>query len=137
MSHAIIKENISRLLKERNWKIANVENQIGSGRTVTNIMRGTSKNPTIEVLQSISKAFNVEIQELLKEPESLSPINLELFSDVCSKVIAEVEPISHNVNVSCNNLIALIKEAYQYSIQLKLDSGDSNFIKWLVSQHYS
>jgi transcriptional regulator with XRE-family HTH domain len=137
MSHAIIKENINRLLKERNWKVANVEKQVGTGRTITNIMRGNSKNPTIEVLQSISKAFNVEVQELLMEPESVIPVNLALFSDVCYKVISEIEPFSHNSNLSYNNLIALVKEAYQYSTQLKLNSADINFIKWLVSHHYS
>ena len=88
MSHSVIKTNIERLLKEKDWKVADLENKIGHSRSVTNIFRGLSKNPTIEVLQYIAKAFNVELQELLLDHEQQdSMINVALLKDVCTKVI--------------------------------------------------
>ena len=45
MSHSTIKNNINRLLKERDWKVAHLEKKLGSTRAVTNILRGSSKNP--------------------------------------------------------------------------------------------
>ncbi|WP_371222129.1 helix-turn-helix domain-containing protein [Orientia tsutsugamushi] len=82
MSHLIIKKNIERLLKEKNWRVADLENKIGQSRSVTNIFRGTSKNPTIEVLQSIADAFNVEIQELLLDHDNQDSIlNISLLRD--------------------------------------------------------
>ena len=76
-----IKNNINRLLKER-LKVAHLEKKLGSTRAVTNILRGSSKNPTIDVLHSIAQAFNVEIQDLLIEQENIDQVNLFLLRDI-------------------------------------------------------
>ncbi len=89
MSHTIIKSNINRLLKERSWKVADLENKIGRGRPVHNILNGSSKNPTIEILKLIAQAFNVEIQDLLIEQDDIRSVNLPLLSDTYVKVIQE------------------------------------------------
>lgn len=137
MSHSVIKTNIERLLKEKDWKVADLENKIGHSRSVTNIFRGLSKNPTIEVLQSIAKAFNVELQELLLDHEQQdSMINVALLKDVCTKVIYELENNSSPLCVKYNNVFSLIKEIYEYSLQLNLDHGDENYIKWTIQKLY-
>jgi len=137
MSHSVIKTNIERLLKEKDWKVADLENKIGHSRSVTNIFRGLSKNPTIEVLQSIAKAFNVELQELLLDHEQQdSVINVSLLKDVCTKVIYELENNPSPLCVKYNNIFSLIKEIYEYSLQLNLDHGDENYIKWTIQKLY-
>ena len=136
MSHAIIKNNISRLLKERDWKVAQLEKKLGSTRAVTNILRGSSKNPTIDVLHSIAKAFNVEIHELIIEPTNIIPINISLFADTCNTVITEIENLEKDLTITHNNLLSLIKESYEYSVKLNIQNADINFIKWIISQHY-
>lgn len=137
MSHLIIKKNIERLLKEKNWRVADLENKIGQGRSVTNIFRGTSKNPTIEVLQSIAGAFNIEIQELLLDHDNQNSIlNISLLRDTCDKIINELELIHYPIAVRYSNVFALIKEVYEYSSQLSLDKADENFTKWLIQKHY-
>jgi transcriptional regulator with XRE-family HTH domain len=136
MSHLIIKNNIERLLKEKEWKVADLENKIGH-RSITNIFRGLSKNPTIEVLQSIAKAFNVEIQELLLDHTSEDSIlNISLLRDTCNKMIKELESVEYPITVKSSNIFSLIKEVYEYSVQLGLDQADENYIKWTVTKLY-
>jgi transcriptional regulator with XRE-family HTH domain len=137
MSHAVIKDNITRLLKERNWKVADLENKIGQGRPVKNILSGTSKNPTIEILRLIAQAFNVEIQDLLIPEEEIEPVNLPLLSNTYAAVIKEIEPFSQSITFTHNNVILLVKEVYEYSLKLQLNSADANFIRWLIQRHYT
>jgi len=137
MSHLIIKKNIERLLKEKDWRVEDLENKLGQSRSVTNIFRGLSKNPTIEVLQSIAKAFNVEIQELLLDHNDQDSIlNIFLLRDTCDKVIKELEFIQYPITVKYSNVFSLIKEIYEYSVQLGLNQADENYIKWTIHKIY-
>jgi len=136
MSHSVIKNNINRLLKERSWRVADIDNKIGQGRPLKNILNGASKNPTIEILKSIAQAFNVEIQELLIEQDDIQSVNLDLLSDTYSKVIKEIEPLCKSVKVTHNNITTLVKESYEYSLKLQLNSADINFINWIIQKYY-
>ncbi|WP_341764063.1 helix-turn-helix transcriptional regulator [Candidatus Tisiphia endosymbiont of Beris chalybata] len=137
MSHLIIKKNIERLLKERDWRVADLENKIGQSRSVTNIFRGASKNPTIEVLQAIAKALDVDLQELLLDHDSNdSVLNIALLRDTCNKIINELEGINYPITVKYSNIFTLIREVYEYSTQLNLVKADDNFTKWLIHKHY-
>jgi transcriptional regulator with XRE-family HTH domain len=136
MTHTAIKNNINRLLQERSWKVADLENKIGHSRPVKNILSGASKNPTIEILTSIARAFNVEIQDLLIEQNTISSVNLTLLADISTKVIQEIDLLSHSITITHNHVMLLIKEVYEYSVQLKLNSADINFIRWRISQYY-
>jgi transcriptional regulator with XRE-family HTH domain len=137
MSHATIKSNINRLLKERSWKVADLENKIGRGRPVHNILNGSSKNPTIEILKLIAQAFNIEIQDLLIEQDDIRSVNLPLLSDTYAKVIQEIDHLSKSITFTHNNVMLLVKETYEYSLKLKLECADVNFIKWLIQKHYN
>jgi transcriptional regulator with XRE-family HTH domain len=137
MSHLIIKKNIERLLQEKAWRVADLENRLGQSRSVTNIFRGLSKNPTIEVLQSIAKVFDVEIQELLLDHINQdSVLNVTLLRDTCEKVIKELELIQYPITVKYSNIFSLIKEMYEYSVQLGLDHADENYIKYNIQKLY-
>ena len=137
MSHSIIKKNIERLLQEKDWRVADLENRLGHSRSVTNIFRGNSKNPTIEVLQSIAKAFNVEVQELLLDHTTEdSLLNVALLRDICEKVIKELELFQEPITIKYSNIFSLIKEMYEYSLQLGLKHGDENYIKYNIQKLY-
>ena len=135
MNHSLITKNIHRLLKEKDWKISDLENKLGSNRSVSNILRGSSKNPTIELLQSIAKAFNVEIQDLLDEPIYAKGTNTALLLDTCRKVILQIDDLSLSQQISHKTIIAIIKEVYEYSIHLDLQNIEENFIKWTIHKH--
>ena len=137
MTHALIKDNIKRLLKEKNWKVATVENQLGSGRVITSILRGNSKNPTIEVLQSIAKAFNVEVQDLLNEQNANDSVNTQLLKDACTIVFNEISNIPQTaLKPSLNTIFGWIKEIYQYSIHMNKNEIDLTFAQWVIQRNF-
>jgi transcriptional regulator with XRE-family HTH domain len=133
--HATIKKNINRLLKEKNWKISEVERRLGSSRPITSILRDKSKNPTIEVLQSIANAFNVEVEEIINEPLLMGKTNIKLLLNVCNEVLREIESLN-STPPSYLSILSVVKEVYEYTIHLELKEVDINFIKWTVSKHY-
>lgn len=137
MTHALIKDNIKRLLKEKNWKVATVENQLGSGRVITSILRGNSKNPTIEVLQSIANAFNVEVQDLLNEQDTNDSVNPQLLKDACTAVLNEISNIPQtSPKPSLNTIFGWIKEIYQYSIHMNKNEIDLTFTQWVIQRNF-
>jgi transcriptional regulator with XRE-family HTH domain len=136
MTHAIIKNNINRLLKEKNWKISEAEKRLGSSRALTSILRDKSKNPTIEVLESIANAFNVDIEEIITEPALTGKTNVKLFKNVCCTVLDEIDK-SEYFSPSYVSIISIIKEIYEYSMHLNLEEADTNFVKWTISKYYN
>ena len=76
---AIIKKNIEQILKERNWRIIDLENKANKGRVVHNILYRTSSNPGIDVMKAISSALNVGIDDLLSEDQKEENINPKFF----------------------------------------------------------
>ena len=134
MTHTIIKRNINRLLKEKNCKVSEIEKKIGSSRSVTSILKDKSKTPTIEVLQAIANAFNVNIEEIINEPVLIGGANTKLLLNVCNEVIKEIESLN-SPNLGYLNTLSIIKEVYEYSIHLNLEKVDLNFVKWTVSKY--
>lgn len=137
MSSTNIKKNIERLLRERNWRITDLENKAHTGRVVHNIIHGTTSNPRVTILQALANAFNVEIEELLSGNDSDNNVNLVLLLDACKEVITEITPICSKYNIKPNNVLKLIRDVYKYSVDLNLPEIDKCHVKWLIQKHYS
>ena len=134
MSHAIIKNNINRLLQEKDWKVVDLEKRMGGKRTVSSILRGTSKNPTIEVLKTMANAFEVEITDIISEQKPNDDININLYSSVSHCVL---ELLSKKKFLKYTNLIKIIREIYDYSNNMNLKEVDKNFATWFVNKEVS
>lgn len=135
MRSATIKENITRLLKERDWSISDLERRLGLNRSVSNILRGSSKNPTIELLTSIAKAFNIEINDLLEEPSINTGTDTKLLLETCTVVLNQIDSMPSSKQLSYNIVISIIKKVYEYSVQLNLKNIDKNFVQWTISSY--
>jgi len=135
MRSATIKENITRLLKERDWSISDLERKLGLNRSVSNILRGSSKNPTIELLTSIAKAFNIEINDLLEEPSINTGTDIKLLLETCTVVLNQIDSMPSSKELSYNIVISIIKKVYEYSVQLNLKNIDKNFVQWTISSY--
>jgi transcriptional regulator with XRE-family HTH domain len=131
---AIIKDNIYRLLKERDWKVIQLDKKLGSTKSVVNILRGTSKNPTIEVLKNIAAAFDVEVQEIIAEHRENEEINIVLYRDVSNFVL---QNLNDNNKIKYNKLNYIIKEVYDYSKKIGITSVDPNFALWFLRKEIS
>ena len=139
MSAETFKNNIQRILKERGWKLQDLERKAGTNRSIYNVMRHTSNNPSIDILEKISKAFNVDYKELLgdhnKQTQYINDYNLLL--DACNKVISELQQLPKNFRVSFDAVFLLILEVYSYADQFNNTSIDTQFVKWSVMKYYS
>ena len=54
---------------------------------------------------------------------------LDLFEEATNKVLAELKPLEHDLNINCDDVLTIIREVYNYSINLNLKTIDSNFVK--------
>jgi transcriptional regulator with XRE-family HTH domain len=132
-----LQKNLRKILDEREWSVAQLERKIGLSKqqSVQNIFKGTSKNPSIELVYGISKALNISIEELLTDAEHIKIENYDLFSEVCIKVINEIKN-SNNLKLSPKNLFSIIEEVYLYNISMNSTAVDPTFIKWTITKYY-
>ncbi len=135
-SSTIIKKNLEKFLKERAWRVVDLENKAQKGRVVHNIIHGTTNNPRIDILKSLADALNVDIEEFLSEDDKEENVNPNLLLDTCKKVITEITPIYDKYTIKPNNVLKLIKEVYKYSIDMNIIHADTNHIKWLIQKYY-
>ena len=134
-----VKNNVKRLLEKRNWSQTDLEKKIGTKTNVNNILRGRSQYPTIELLQKIAIAFNIEVTELLKEEDNnkYEPINHQLLTTSFNRVMDIIKPIEKQFSITPKNIFSIVNEVYDYSQKLNIDTIDDKFIEWVISKYYS
>jgi transcriptional regulator with XRE-family HTH domain len=67
-------EYVSRIIKEKKLKVAEIEKRSGVADSyITNITRGTSKNPTIEKLKALAKGLDVDEDEIFRVARGVPP----------------------------------------------------------------
>jgi transcriptional regulator with XRE-family HTH domain len=134
-----VKNNVKRLLEKRNWSQTDLEKKIGTKTNVNNILRGRSQYPTIELLQKIAIAFNIEVTELLKEEDNnrYEPINHQLLTISFNRVMDIIKPIEKQFSITPKNIFSIVNEVYDYSQKLNIDTIDDKFVEWVISKYYS
>ncbi|MEI6188002.1 MAG: helix-turn-helix domain-containing protein [Alphaproteobacteria bacterium] len=138
MEAETLKKNISRILHERGWKLQDLERKAGTNRNIHNIFRNKSNNPSIDLLQKISKTLNVDYKELLEDQSNTNYINnYKLLLEACQKVIFEVQQLPQDIKISYEAILLLILEVYSYAEQFNSTSIDSQFVKWSIMKYYS
>lgn len=138
MSTELLKQNITRLLHERGWKLQDLERKAGTNRNVYNIFSGKSSNPSLDLLQKIAKTLNVDYKELIEDSKNVHYVNnYKLLLEACQKVIEEIQLLPKNIKISYEALFILILEVYSYGEQFNNTSIDSQFVKWSIMKYYS
>lgn len=133
-----VRNNVKRLLEKRNWSQTDLEKKIGTKTNVNNILRGRSQYPTIELLQKIAIAFNIEVTELLREEDNrYEPINHQLLTTSFNRVMDIIKPIEKQFSITPKNIFSIVNEVYDYSQKLNIDTIDDKFIEWVISKYYS
>ena len=132
-----ITNNVKKYLTNRGWSQADLEKKIGNNRNISNILRGISKYPTIEILQRIAQAFNIEVTQLLADTNSeYETINHELLKESFLKVINAITPLEKEYKITTKNIFSLVNEVYNYSKKLNIDTVDEKFVEWVISKYY-
>jgi transcriptional regulator with XRE-family HTH domain len=138
MGAEILKNNINRILLERGWKLQDLERKAGTNRNIHNIFRNKSNNPSVDLLQKISKTLNVDYKELIEDQSNTRYIsNYNLLLEACQKVVSEVQKLPQDVKISYEAIFVLIFEVYSYAEQFSSPNIDAQFVKWSIMKYYS
>ncbi|WPX99892.1 Helix-turn-helix domain-containing DNA-binding protein (plasmid) [Candidatus Megaera polyxenophila] len=138
MSSKLLRENITRILQERGWKLQDLERKAGTNRNIYNIFSGKSTNPSVDLLQKIAKTLNVDYKELIEDAKNIHYVNnYKLLLEACQKVIEEIQLLPENIKISYEAIFILILEVYSYAEQFNNTSIDNQFVKWSIMKYYS
>ncbi len=138
MSSKLLRENITRILQERGWKLQDLERKAGTNRNIYNIFSGKSTNPSVDLLQKIAKTLNVDYKELIEDTKNIHYVNnYKLLLEACQKVIEEIQLLPENIKISYEAIFILILEVYSYAEQFNNTSIDNQFVKWSIMKYYS
>jgi transcriptional regulator with XRE-family HTH domain len=138
MSSKLLRENITRILQERGWKLQDLERKAGTNRNIYNIFSGKSTNPSVDLLQKIAKTLNVDYKELIEDTKNIHYVNnYKLLLEACQKVIEEIQLLPKNIKISYEAIFILILEVYSYAEQFNNTSIDNQFVKWSIMKYYS
>ena len=111
---------------------------------VTNILHGTSANPTAETLIALSNAFNCSIDDLLnrttKTPQDTTftqhfqPFqwNSTLFLSIVSELDKQLN--NRGIPISSDRALNLIHEVYLYNLKKNKEIVEESLVEWLLDK---
>lgn len=133
-----LKKNIRNYVESQSISVNTFEKRAGLKPTaVHNILLGRSKNPSVGVLNKISKAIGCTIDNLITEYPYAFPLsnstqwNGNLYCNVANAVNQKVT--SSNIIISQHIATQCIVHAYEYAIK-KHNTIDENFIDWIIGE---
>lgn len=137
MAAEVLKKNIDRILKERGWKLQDLERKAGTNRTIHNIFRNKSTNPSVDLIQKIAKALKVGYNELLEEHTESNYIqDPDLLLEAFEKIISEIKKLPKDIEISFETVFLLSLEVYLYTNSLHLKNIDAQFVKWTIMKYF-
>lgn len=136
MSNLALKNNLQKILKQKDWSIAKLERHAQlKEQSIQNIFRGISKNPSIELVYAVSKALDISIEELISDKELLFVSDYDAYSEICRLVMQEIKNITSEP-VPQKKIFSIIEEIFLYTVNMKNNQVDSSFIKWIVMKNF-
>lgn len=132
-----IGQNLAQIIKQKNVSIAELQKKTGISRSsINNILLETSQNPGTNTLQTIAKALNITIEEILNNNQNLyqalNKEDFEIFLRICSSTIELID--NKNSKVSFSQFMQILREVYQYSLRQSPPNIDKNFIDWIIDK---
>lgn len=138
-----IKKQILERMEGKNLNVSTLERQANLPvNSIRNIIYGSSKNPGIKSLTAIAEVLGCGIDDLLgkqearkikKNPEEAPEYN-ELIIDLFDEIVncIEVHVKQHNITLTFEQFLSLIKEAYIFSLRKNSNKLNPSFIEWLI-----
>jgi len=150
--HSTIEQQLKARMESKSLSPAALEKKAGLKRgVISNILRGSSKNPSSDTLVAIANTLDCSLDDLVnrtptlkKQPsifslegdahDPLSHLSWEpdLYLQTASAIVAAIK--DKNIKVCANKAMFLMKEVYQYSLSKEKNEVDRNFAEWLVSK---
>lgn len=145
LSHCLT-DNIKRQLSEKEMSVRDLEKRAGLKHSaIQNILHGRSKNPSIWLIQLISKELGCAIEDLIGKPCQNTPrvdahINSQKISwdkNLFIDAICVTQEIfdQKNITVYKEEALRCIEEVYQYSLGVK-KKADKRFAEWIIEKYF-
>jgi transcriptional regulator with XRE-family HTH domain len=150
---AYLQQQIEDRMMAKNLTIYALEKKAGLNRNaVRNILRGFSKNPSVEILSAIARTLDCTLNDLVGTNDGNSsavphkPLTKAAFKNKVSYVWKEslyfdaVKTIANLISkngesLNLEQVTNLINETYKYSISKDSDTVDKDFCKWLIGKN--
>lgn len=141
-----IARQISVRMKAKNLSVRALEKEAGlKTHAVQNILRGKSKRPSADILQSVSDILGCTVkdllatQEIFQEDESSRTKN-EILQDPYEHpalLLETVKTVNDKLQqkgsaLTVEHVLACIEEVYIHSLQRNSEKVDQEFVDWFI-----
>ena len=145
-----LQQQIQTRREAKRLSIYALERQAGLKRNAArNILHGLSKKPSADSLKAIANVLECTVDDLVGPVNENYPIPTMLKTSTPSRghhiwnknlYIDTIELVSENManknlDLKLEQVIALISEAYKYSLAKETDKADQDFVKWLINKN--
>lgn len=137
-----LQARLEQLMSKKNMTSSDLQRKSNIPiKSISSILNGTSKNPTIKTLKAISEALNITLEQMLSDDlvslDGLNRDQLQLYCKSCNVLIDTL--IENNYQFSIDKISSMIKEVYEYSLDvnnpLEDYQIDQKFIDWLIRKN--
>ena len=144
-----IGSNIKKKILENGVSVHSLEKKAGLKQSaIQNILYGKSKKPSLHLIQSIAKALNCTVSELLGEEftesshseikEKKKDPQIEFWNiDLYIETINVVNILSKKKRIqwSKSTFFNCVEEVYLYSLKNNKTKPDKHFTDWLIDKN--
>lgn len=147
-----IRKEVEQRVAAKNLSVSEIERQAGLKQGVLrNILQGKSKNPTVQVLVSLTKVLDCSIEELIGLPNTsdtqntdktptdklitskkYDKINYQLLENVFKLVSRESEKLA--IKPSLSEFLNYISDIYSFSDKTGSNIPNKNFCEWFFER---
>lgn len=143
--HEFLAKEIKKRSAEKGIDIANLERKASLKKgAVRNIILGRSMNPSVFIIQAISKVLECNIHQLLgdfnhipadrlRDSEEETITETQLFIESFNYVVRKLNSLKE-ASVSYERLFFIVKEIHQYSLDKELVAVNHKFADWSLKK---
>lgn len=137
-----LKKDLAQAIKKRQLTVASFERLAGLKKNIVqNILRGTSKNPSVKTLQAIANALNCKLSDLVEDkPHCDNSIDIsslkskDLFIETTIFVTNYVS--KNDSHIELNEFVETIFSIFNFCENKNNSKLDMNFAEWIVNEHF-
>lgn len=135
-----LQKNIRDYIEEHRLPIAAFEREAGLKTNVLrNVLRGDTKRPTSDTLQTIAAYMKCTVSELLGEEnrvksfqEDLSPVLEDPQTLICSLEVTTQKAHERGPPLTVKQALSLAETVYKYALKKDPPHVDPDFVSWLL-----
>ena len=137
MSYTTLQKNLDKIIKDRNYQVTELERKAGLKKNnIYNILKGISKKPSAELLQTVADVLGVTVKDLynpfIEKKNYLNNDDFELMEKVLKTVIEEVKNLK--LEVTEVDIVNIMLEVFNYSKPEPKKELEKRFINWILQQ---